>query len=663
MIDFDNCGRMITSPSDLPPIPQRIGSLFGDFETTSKDSKLDALNVWRNCWAAGFAFTWDDVPGAWYLPICHRDKRFDIDRDIVIKYLTDLFAATTEWVNHNVKYDAHVLMNDLGVDCLSCERIVCTVVRSKILDSDRQYRGGYGLDALSLGLLKHDIGRYEHALRVQLGDSKDYGVVPPDIMGEYACQDVMTNRNLHKYIIANMPAESSPVVETETALTSELIRMERRGMLVRPLEVKITRLKVLTEMVALEQRLHEAVGYPFLPGSNKDCHDVLCNHYGLPILAYTERDDGTRGNPSFDQDTLELYLNRVDAPVAVVSDILEYRRRATFKSLFLETFEDLAIDCGNGYAVMHPDHNQCVRTGRMSVRRPNTQQQDERSKRLFLPGDGMSFMSCDASQIEFRTIAHYTQDHEVIAAYNNNPDIDYHQRVADMCGIKRRPAKTVNFSVAFGQGRGATVELLTVDKDVVESIGEAIDELIRNGELLPDGRDAAFRAMSRQRGEALYEKYHATFPNIKRTSRDAERAARERGFVRNIRGRRRYLPDTHCHKAFNTLNQSSAADIIKERMTTLANHLRGTGIEMVTQVHDEVLMVGPTELLDDPRTQRDIVAILEDVHCVRVPIRFNYGVSSDNWMMAAKSVKDGGVGGKSIPLDEIKQAAQLAHLR
>lgn len=664
MLTFVNGGHLIQSASELPELPDSVQHLFLDFETTSRDDDLDALSPWRHCHAAGFAVTWDDHTGAYYIPVGHRSLSWNVNKQRALDWLRELIRRSKYWTNHNVKYDAHVLYNDCGIDSLAyLEAHVCTVVQTKILDSDRQFRGGYGLDALSASLLHEDISGYEAELKGCLGKSKDYGVVPADIMGKYACQDVLTNRRLKRYLDANLPAESSPVIETEIALTSELIRMERRGLLVKPIEVSIAKLHTLKQLVELEMSLHKEVGYMFSPGSNPDCYDVLCNHYGLPVLAWTQKDDGSQGGPSFDKDTLAKYAARIDAPQKVVEDLLTYRSLSTFKSLFLETFERLAITVDHEYAVLHPDHNQCVRTGRMSVKTPNTQQQDGRSKRLFKPGRGMAYMSCDASQIEFRTIAHYTQDKAIIDAYIANPDVDFHQRVAEMCGVKRRPAKTVNFSVAFGQGRGATVELLSTDKDIVSSIADAINELVRLGDLQPEGRERAFRAMARQRGEAVYDKYHATFPDIRRVARDAAHAAERRGFVRNIRGRRRYLPPEHAHKAFNTLNQSSAADIIKERMVALASELRGTPIEIVTQVHDEVLMVGPEEIMHDRRTQRDIVAILEDVKILRVPIRFNFGVSSDNWMMASKSVADGGCGGLSIPLEEIKQASRLIHLK
>lgn len=667
MIQFKNGGRLIQDVSELPLVPEHIEDMFADVETTGRDAKIKAIDPWNNCWIAGIAITWDSMPGAIYIPLSHHDPQWNLPRGPVIHWLSLVFQASKRWINHHVKFDSHVIYNDLGLDFDTVgtgrERI-CTVVQGKILDSDRQYRGGYGLDALSAAYLHEDISAYEAALSPYLPKkgktaNKDYGRVPADVLGEYACQDVITNRRLYKYQKANMPAESAPVVETETKLTSLLVRMERRGLLVQPQELMITKLETLSEMVQLEQELHQLVGHAFLPTSNSDCYDVLCNTYGLPVLSWTDPNEETGhvGSPSFDADTLELYKHRIDAPKDIVAKMIRYRKLSTFKGLFLDTFIDLSRDVGDGYAIMHPDHNQCVRTGRMSVKKPNTQQQDKRSKRLFHPGAGMCYMSSDASQIEFRVIAHAIQDQDVIRMYNENPDVDFHQRVADMCpGLVRRPAKTINFSVAFGQGKKTTVDALSVDEDVVASIKEAIEAAVKNGELHPDGKDQAFKALARQRGEALYDTYHETFPGVRRTAKQATNAALSKGYIRNLLGRRRYLPKEHAHKGFNTFVQSTAADIIKARMIALDDVYRSTGIdelELVTQVHDEVVTAGPEEVMMDPRFARDVVAVLEDVHLLRVPLRFKYGLSRDNWYEAASE-------DKSMPLDEIKKAEGLS---
>lgn len=654
MIEFTNGGRLVTSADELPRPPSFIKRLYLDLETTSRDYSKNSLNPWRDCFALGIAVTWDDQQGSWYVPIDHEGPTPNIELRAVRSWLFDVLQAAEVWVNHNVKYDCHVMTNDLGFDFLRAPkggRLSCTVVRSKIKDSDRVFRGGYGLDAVAKDWLREDIRHYEARLKPFLGkDNQDYGQIPSDICGEYACQDVLTNRRLDKLLLATIPEECHAVVDTEERLTSVLVRMEREGVRVDEQQLEIAEAISLHRMIQIEQKLNEVTGRLFDPASNKDCFDVLCNQYGLPVISWTESDDENvpeedRGNPSFNAAALESYKQRVDAPREVLELMIEFRSHSTFRGLFAKTFRKLNV---NG--ILHGTINQCVRTGRTSMSEPNLQQADKRAKQLILPPSGEAFLGADASQIEFRTIVHYTQDPECLKAYNENPDTDFHQWVADMCGMTRRPAKTVNFSIAFGQGKGKTVEQLSVNEDIVKVLEAQVANLPEQE------RQAAFRSLCKQKGEAAYDEYHARLPGIKRTSKAAGRTCRYRGYVRNVRGRRRHLPMDKSHLAFSTLNQSSAADIVKERMVALDEMLRGTPIRMWGLVHDFLGMTGPVEAIEDPRTARDIVALLEENAVgLRVPIRWQYNTSRVNWRECDPC--------KNLPQADKAEAQHLEHLR
>ena len=41
---------------------------------------------------------------------------------------------------------------------------------------------------------------------------------------------------------------------------------------------------------------------------------------------------------------------------------------------------------------------------------------------------------------------------KAVRIYLENPRTDYHQMTADLCGIKRGPAKTINLGLAYGMG-------------------------------------------------------------------------------------------------------------------------------------------------------------------------------------------------------------------
>lgn len=618
MLHYDNGGRLIEDPSELPALPESVGELYLDFETTSGDPKKDSLNPWHHCDAAGAGVTWDALPGAFYVPATPWGRR----------WVDDLVGRSRSWVNHNVKYDAHVHANYVGSLPESLE-LVDTVVQAKIVDSDRGFKGGYGLDALSTAFLGEDIRRYEEALQPYLFRNRDYGAVPADVMAEYACQDVITNRRLKKYLDARLPEESGGVWDTERYLTRVLFEAERHGMRVDPQELKIAEFRAMYRMAQISEELKRLVGRDFRPHVNEDCYEVLCLQYGLPVLALTNADDDSEDavhNPSFDKHALVAYSVHPQAPEGVVPLIQEYRQLNNSVTLFLRPYQELNVD-----GVLHPSHNQVVRTGRMSCVAPNSQQLDKKTKALIHPGPGRAFMSADYSQIEFRWMMHYIQDEAAIAAYHADPDTDFHKWVAEQVGTQRKPAKTINFMIGFGAGKKKTIKNLSSNKEVV---GDAMEKV----KSVPESqRQRAFEAECERRGLAVYEKYHDTFPGIKRTSRKAGLVCKDRGFVRNAFGRRRYLPATAAHLAFNTVNQGSAADLMKNRMVAVHRAIRAARapIDFVTVVHDELLSEGPIEVMEDPQTKIDVAAIMEECPVpMRVPIRVGIGTSRTSWREA-----------------------------
>lgn len=629
MIEFANGGRLVQDVSELPEL-RGATFLYADFETTSGSPKEKSINPWRFCDVLGIAVTTDETPGAWYVPVGHHSPEWNLPREPVYDWWCEVLDTAKDWVNHNVKYDAHVSSNWAG--CLPAEsvRLVDTLTLARIVDSDRLQ---YALDLLSKDWLKEDISGFEEAFKPYLHRNKDYGAIPGDLMGEYACQDVISNRRLWKYIRSRIPEQCEQVVETEIELTRVLYDMERNGMRVTP-DIQHRELKLLLELATLEKQLADDVGYSFRPHTNPDCFSVLCNTYGLPVLGYTDK-----GDPSFDKHTMAQYAAHPLAPKEIVDGILKYRHGRTIWSNFVKPYQKFAID-----EFIHPSYRQCLRTGRMGCQMPNMQQLSSEAKELIIPPEGESFISIDYSQIEFRLIVHYIQDQNAIRAFQEDPDADFHVWVAEMCGIKRKPAKTVNFLTAFGGGKAKLLSALSSNMELVgDLIGQAEELAVKFADTDPTCDNweqevsKRFEALARQRAESVHETYHASLPTLKPTSYRAANACKRRGFVFNLYGRRRHLPAKASYRAFNTLNQSSAADMMKERTVAVAKAVKGTPIKIVGSVHDETLFTAPHEIANDPRVHRDLVGILESPlveDVLRVPIRCSIGVSAVNWRIA-----------------------------
>lgn len=597
---YENGGKLCTDLDDLPNLTN-CKELFLDFETTSAHYQKMSVNPWHNCYIAGAAVTVDDCQKAWYVPVGHN-KGGNLPWQPVYKWLEDIVSTCGVWKNHNIKYDMHVFSNGTGKE-VKC-KVKCTLAQAKLLNSDR-FR--YGLDHLSKDWLGKDISFHADRMKPYLTGNKDYGAIPADIMGHYATDDVFTGRKLDKYIDSNMPDECRLVERIEDDVTMCLYRMERAGMPINVPKVQETQMKTLQRMMEISEELDRVIGYSINPVADSDCFDLICNKHGLPVIAWTDS-----GNPSFDKHALRSYCNYPGAPKACLELMLEYRRLSTFNGTFLTAYLDLR--CGN---ILHPNYNQMVRTGRMSCSLPNMQQLMPEAKELIETDDDHVIVSADYSQIEYRFIAHYIKDVDTIEAYLRNPDQDYHEWIAELCGIKRKPAKTVNFLMGFGGGKALLMSKLSVDPDVIGSI---------------DTTDLhEFKRLAGVRAEAIYNTYHGKLPTLRTTTRTAENLCRSRGYVKNIYGRRRHLPQEVARKAFNSVVQSSAADLMKERMVELAKEFNVIG-----SVHDDLVMLMPRSEYTEA-TRCRIAEILETPSVeLRLPIRVSVGAGK-TWAEASEN--------------------------
>lgn len=647
--DFQS--RLIQSVSELPD-PLSITRFYMDVETVNntqdqlkshgKESNA-GLYPFLGDKIAGFGFTWDDHPTVYYVPIAHTGvgKEGNIDNpEGVFRWLADVLANCKEWVNHSILLDA-MFAHFEGAP-FKC-RLIDTLTLAKIHDSDRL---GHALKPLCrdwLDLSMEDENRIKEYLKAI--KSKSYSDLPVDLCGQYCCMDVHGNRALMIYLEEHRPEDLEGIWETEILLTPVLFDMELEGLRIDPVECKKDSLKCLRNMIILTEEI-ESITDREWTNSNACIFDMLVNQFGIPILV-TKKERGLRGQvidtgrPTFDKDALQVYgvhpTVTSDPRVArLVELILSYRVDSQHKSLFLDSFLGL---CDSEFHI-HPSYNQIVRTGRMSCRRPNAQQQNYRSKSLIYPDEGFGFISNDYSQIEYRLIVHYINDLEAIRAYNEDPTTDFHQWVADMLGISRDAGKTINFGMAYGAGKALVTRNLASNPVVIEEVGEIVNDRIKMGLIEPSQRIAVFTAECANKASETYEDYHERFPGIKRTATKAAEVCRYRGYVKNPYGRRRHLPRNAAHKAFNSIIQGGAMDIMKEGMIRVAprynSDSRRLGLTLKVNVHDELLTQVPLDTLYDPTTHRHVMDILENPSVkFRVPIRADIGISSKSWALCS----------------------------
>lgn len=239
------------------------------------------------------------------------------------------------------------------------------------------------------------------------------------------------------------------------------------------------------------------------------------------------------------------------------------------------------------------------------------------------------------SQQEPRLLVHYahltrrvdgsrlTGAAEARDRYRDDPDMSYHQFVADLTELEYKAAKILNLAIIYGRGVDETASQLGKTRDETKEL------FARHAERMP---------FARQMSQACQDR------------------VRERGYIVSLSGRRMRFPfweprdwderdgrmlrlaaaeaewgvdivRARIHKSLNSLIQPSAADQMKYGM--LAVHKAGLGQKVLIQVHDE-LCCSVTG-----RAEADMIAtIMRDAVQLEVPSKVDVDLGS-SWMEQA----------------------------
>lgn len=389
--------------------------------------------------------------------------------------------------------------------------------------------------------------------------------------------------------------------ELDLPLASILYRMEKLGIsLDRELLAQQSQ-ELAKEIHSLEKKIHDLAGEPFNIGSPKQLSNILFEKLKLPT--------GKKTKTGFSTDNEVLEKLSKSHPIADL--VLDYRELAKLKSTYVDALPLLVKEDGR----IHSTFNQALTmTGRLSSNEPNLQNIPIRSERgarvrkAFVAEKGKVLLSVDYSQIELRILAHFSDDENLIRAFQD--DLDIHTATAaevfsvplkDVTSEQRRVAKAVNFGIAYGQGAFGLSEVLKI---------------------------------SRSEASDIIKRYFARFSRVQNYIEDTIASAKDKGYVETLSGRRRYMDELKSNNAaiqkfgeraaINAPIQGTAADIVKQAMIEVDQKI---DIPMILQVHDELIFEGTPAEIDKKRPQ--IVKIMESVVSLKAPLKANSEVGTD----------------------------------
>lgn len=518
----------------------------------------------------------------------------------VFRWLRDELPKAEIIIGHHIKFDAHFLANE-GVEYLDVPWH-CTMVTDTLcyehhyeysLEAVAQRRLGRGKSTEMIDKWMEMSGaKNKKEAMSTLGEAPEWLVRPYAITDAelllpiyfHQLQDIM-DQNLQK--VYNLEVELQPV----------LFDMERNGVKC-DVQAAHDSIPMLTEIVdSSEKELNDLVGFKMNVNSTPQVRKIFApekvGKYQFKLIDGTLCWQTDAGNPSIDQHVLKEMTH----PAAAL--IRKVRKVKKLRDTFVKGHILSNIDA-NGYVhttfnATRNDADAGTVTGRLSSTDPAMQQINGRDKdtskilrSMFIVEEGYDWLGKDFSSADFRIASHYLNDANMVQAYNDNPDTDFHQFVADITGIPRNPeyaggpsSKTLNLSMAFGAGAGKVASQMKMPFTVEEWNGRMT---------LRAGSEAT----------AVINGYHRKFPVFKRFAKNAADVAKDRRYIMSLMGRKLRFIDGSYHKAAGYLFQSGCAESMKVALVRTWKLIRGTDYKLFLTVHDEVGIKAPIDgTLDD----------------------------------------------------------------
>jgi len=600
-------------------MPEELKDLRGakqiaiDLETNDPDLKeLGSGNVTGKGHIAGVAVAVDGWSG--YFPIGHESNG-NMDKKLVFSWLQDIFnQEETTFIFHNAMYDI-CWLRSAGLTIKG--KIVDTMIAASLIDENRL---SYQLNTLSryyIGMGKNENILNAAAKEYGIDPKKDLWRLPAMFVGQYAERDAESTLKLWQRLETEMYQEELwDIFNLETKLFPCLVDMRFKGVRVDLEKADNIKKSLMHKEKKILSNIKGLTGIDVEIMAARS----IAKAFDKLKLPYDRTEKSKE--PSFTKNFLQNHPHQLPKLIAEAREINKAH------STFIDSITKHAVD-----GRIHADINQIrsdqggTVTGRFSMSNPNLQQIPARHPELgpmirsiFIPEENHTWGSFDYSQQEPRILVHYaklqnlTGVDEIVDAYNAG-DADFHQVVADMAGIERKQAKTINLGLMYGMGKNKLMAELGLMKDSAEK---------------------------------LIRQYHTKAPFVKQLMDNVSRKANDRGKIRTLLGRachfdlwqpvqfgvykplpleqarKEYdepLKRAFTYKALNKLIQGSAADMTKKSMVALYEN----GIIPHIQIHDEVDIS-----VESPEKAEQIISIMEEAVELKVPNKVDYE-QGNNW--------------------------------
>lgn len=558
-----------------------------------------------------------------YFPIGHEGGG-NLNNEKVVDFLDKMLKMGKTYVFANAIYDMEWLnSHDSRLAFTRHHKIYDIQSIEHSLDENKLK---YSLDALAKFYLKKSKYEVELEQAVQLEFGKRAKVkdnlwrLHANHVAEYAKEDAQLTLDIflkqRKRIIDE---DVEKIVEFESRLIPLLFHIRKLGV-----RMNINKAEELYDTLEKKQReVHKQLNRLGGGEVNVWANASLKQAYDKNNIQYNYT---AKGTPSFTASWLESQTDSVSKSILEVRK-LDKIRNTFIKNMILEKAYNNRIYCNfNPHGTV---------TGRFSSSYPNLQQVPARDpelgpmiRSLFIPEENSEWVACDYSQQEPRVLVHYSSLKKMESAldakdqFNNNNDTDFHQMVADMAGIPRKQAKTINLGLFYGMGNKKLAAELGLDTD---------------------------------QAYELFNKYHNKVPFVRELSRQVQHVASTRGYIKTLLGRKRRfnlwepkdswgekpvtrseaylrypkqeLKRAMTHTGLNALIQGSSADITKAAMLKIWEAGILDEIDLKLTIHDELDFSVP---YDKQKCLDEAIHLMRNAVDLQVPLKVDVE-KGDSW--------------------------------
>ena len=538
----------------------------------------------------------------YYIPVEYPEKESKpgLTLDAVLEKLKPIFEnENNRFCGQNIKYDALVLSR-YGIHLGNI--VFDTMIAEYMLHPEKN---SYKMDYLSIDYLNYRMVPIDNLIGTGL-HQKSMAEVPLEDIAFYASEDADIAFQLAEILKDKLEKESlfEPYNDIEIPLIPVLTTIEKNGVYLN-LDFLADLSRQFGEgLEKLTEKIHQMAGREFNINSPKQLGEILFDE--LELKPIRKRSTAV--------EVLAVLKNYHPLP----EEVLKYRHLAKLKNTYVDAIPNY-VNKETGR--VHTSLNQTIAaTGRLSSTSPNFQNIPIRTetgrevRKAFVPQNSdWVILSADYSQVELRIMAHYSQEPELIKAFEENSDI--HSRTAALVnGIaeaevtpdQRRSAKVVNFGIMYGAGPYRMSQELGI------SMADA---------------------------KILIDNYFATYPGIRKYMDETISLARDRGYVETLYKRRRKTGNLDASNrnivqaeervAINMPIQGTAADIIKIAMINIHKKMESENYQskMILQIHDELLFECPKTEVE--KLVAMVVEEMEGAVQLSVPLKvdWNYGSS------------------------------------